>query len=527
MDDFKGYLALVLHAHLPFVRHPEYPRFMEEDWLFEAITETYIPLLDIFDRLMNERVDFRITMSITPPLMEMLADELLQYRYIEHIDRLIELSEKEIIRTRLQPEFNELAHMYHRKFKLCREIFVNRYNRNILNGFKHFQDAGKLEVITCSATHGFFPLMPNRNAKRAQIAVAVSTYEKYMGKRPRGIWLAECGYTPGDDEILKDFGIRYFFMDTHGVLFATPRPKYGIFAPIYCKSGVAVFGRDVESSKSVWSAHEGYPGDYNYREFYRDIGWDLDLEYIKPYIHGDIRCNTGIKYYRITGRGEHKEVYNEKRAIAKASEHAGNFLFNRTKQVEYLNDYLKKKPIVVSPYDAELFGHWWYEGPKFLEFLFKKAFYDQNVIKLITPSEYLNENPVNQVAQPILSSWGYKGYCEYWLNGTNDWIYPHLHELADRMVELANENKNPDGMKLRALNQAARELLLAQSSDWAFIMKTNTTVPYAVKRTEDHIENFNRLYNMIKNNNIDSEFLGELEYKNSIFSHIDYRVYSD
>ncbi|MDD5090642.1 MAG: DUF1957 domain-containing protein, partial [Candidatus Wallbacteria bacterium] len=293
-SNFKGYLALVLHAHLPYVRHPEYPRFMEEDWLFEAITETYIPLIDIYDRLLSEGADFRITMSVTPPLMCMLSDPLLQDRYLEYLFRLIELAEKEVVRTQFEPQFNALAHMYLRKFRLCHEIFVARYGRNLLNAFKKFQDLGKLEVVTCTGTHGFFPLMLNQKAKDAQLAVAVQTYEKHMGRKPRGIWLAECGYQPGDEELLKKHGIRHFFVDTHGILYGSPRPKCGVFAPVYTPSGVAAFGRDSESSKSVWSAEEGYPGDYNYREFYRDVGWDLEMDYVRPYIHGDIRGNTGI-----------------------------------------------------------------------------------------------------------------------------------------------------------------------------------------------------------------------------------------
>ena len=136
-----------------------------------------------------------------------------------------------------------------------------------------------------------------------------------------------------------------------------------MFAPVWCPSAVAAFGRDMESSKQVWSAHEGYPGDYEYREFYRDVGFDLDYDYIRPYLHPDgNRINLGIKYYRITGPGEGKAPYRPAYAREKAAMHAGNFMFNREKQVEWLNGLLGVRPIVVSPYDAELFGHWWYEG---------------------------------------------------------------------------------------------------------------------------------------------------------------------
>ena len=184
----KGYLSIVLHAHLPFVRHPEYEEFLEEDWLYEAISETYIPLINVFDSLVQDGVDFRITMSLTPTLIAMLTDPLLQERYLRHIGKLIELSEKEVERTRWQPQFFELARMYRERFNNCKYVFDTKYGRNLVAAFKKFQDLGKLEIITCSATHGFLPLMElNPNAVRAQIAIAVRNYEEHLGRPPKGI----------------------------------------------------------------------------------------------------------------------------------------------------------------------------------------------------------------------------------------------------------------------------------------------------------------------------------------------------
>ncbi len=523
----KGYLCLVLHGHLPYVRHPEYEDFLEEDWLYEAITETYIPLILTFERLLEEKVDFRLTMTLSPTLISMLCDPLLQERYLKHIHKLIELAHKEIGRTSWQPHFQSLAIMYLNEFSKARDTF-ERYNRNLINAFKNFQDAGKLEIITCAATHAYFPFMDVcRESVMAQVKVAASHYESVFGRRPRGIWLPECGYHPGHDEILKESGIRYFFTDSHGILHGTPRPKYGIFAPVYCRgSGVACLGRDLESSKQVWSSIEGYPGDYNYREFYRDIGFDLEYDYIKPYIHPEgVRINTGIKYYRITGDASQKEPYVPQRARDRCAEQAGNFMFNRQRQVEYLYDFMGKKPIIVSPYDAELFGHWWYEGVMWLDFLIRKIAFDQDQIRLITAPEYLAENRRNQVITPSLSSWGWKGYSEMWLQGANDWIYRHMHAASERMTELAKTFPHANGVLKRALNQALRELLLVQSSDWAFIMGTGTHHSYAVRRTKDHLLRFTRLYEDIKSNSIDENWLSDIEYKDNIFPDIDYRVH--
>lgn len=529
----KGYLCLLLHTHLPFVRHPEEEYFLEENWLYEAITETYIPLIQIFDKLITDGVDFRVTMSLTPPLVSMLRDPLLQNRYIRHIDKLIELSEKEMERTGYQPHFHGLALMYHRKFLEARETFVDKYKKDIVLAFKKFQDNGYLEIIGSCATHGFLPILGvNPQDARAQINIGVDHYKKTFGRPPRGFWLPECGYYPGVDEILRDAGVRYFFVDSHGIINADPSPKYSVYAPIYCPSGVAAFGRDWESSKQVWSSREGYPGDADYREYYRDIGHELEFDYIKPYIHPEgIRINTGIKYWRITGKTEYKEAYVPDWAREKAAMHAGNFMFNREKQIEHLAYHMDRKPIIISPYDAELFGHWWFEGPMWIDFLMRKMAYDQKTVKLITPSEYFCEYPTNQVAVPSASSWGWKGYSEFWLEGGNDWVYRHLHAAGKKMAELAqkfsDEIKRPskNKIKLRALNQAARELVLAQSSDWAFIMKTGTMVPYAHRRMKLHINRFMRIYNDLMNGELDNDWLKEVERRDNVFHNMNCASY--
>lgn len=523
-----GYLALVLHAHLPFVRHPESDYVLEEEWLYEAITETYIPLLQVFQGLKRDGVDFKITMSMTPPLVSMLKDKLLQERYDEHLTKLQELVTKEI-------EFNEhnghikyLAEHYHQEFKATREVW-EFYKGDLVSAFKEFQDSNNLEIITCGATHGYLPLMKMYpQAVWAQIEVACEHYEETFGARPRGIWLPECAYYEGLERMLADAGLRYFLTDGHGLLYARPRPHFGTYAPIFTETGVAVFGRDHESSQQVWSSEVGYPGDPVYREFYKDIGWEADYDYIKPYImpNGQ-RKNVGIKYHKITSRQaglSDKALYDPYWAREKAAEHAGNFLYNRMQQVQHLAGIMQREPIVVSPYDAELYGHWWYEGPQFIDFLFRKAWFDQDTLYMIHLADYLKGHPQQQVAIPSQSSWGYKGFHEYWLNSTNAWIYPHLHKGAEKMINLA-KREPVDDLEWRALNQCARELLLAQSSDWAFIMRTGTMVPYAERRTKSHLLRLNKLEQDIYSGEIDSGWLEKVEAIDNIFPSINYRVY--
>jgi 1,4-alpha-glucan branching enzyme len=521
----KGYLSFVLHAHLPFIRHPEADDILEEYWLYEAITECYIPLISVFDHLANDRIPFRLTMTLTPSLISMLQDPLLQERYIKHIDKLIELSQKEIERTAKEPHYHGLALMYYRKFSEAKEIFIDRYQCDLINAFKEFQELGFLEIITCGATHGFFPILNvNPSSVRAQIFVAVEHYTKVFGQKPKGIWLPECGYVKGLDKILKEAGVQYFFTDTHGIVYADPVPRYNVYAPIYTPSGVAAFGRDETTSKQVWSSKEGYPGDNDYREYYRDIGYDRDFDYIKDYIHPKgIRINTGIKYWRITGKSKYKEAYRPDWAQKRAEEHASDFISKRFEQINYISKHMDRPPIIVAPYDAELYGHWWYEGPMWLDFVIRKIACDCPDIALTTPSQYLSKYKTNQLASPADSSWGHKGYSEFWLNETNSWIYPHLHQASKQMTELVNKfskQAQDNEILAKTLNQAAVELLLAESSDWPFIMRTGTMTHYAERRIKMHVNRFRQIYNDLMAQQIDIQWLNEISSRDNIFKGI-------
>lgn len=521
----KGYLALVLHAHLPFVRHPENDLFLEERWLFEAITETYIPLLQVFQDLVTDGVDFRVTLSITPTLLSMLDDSLLQERYLQHLQNMIQLAEIEVKRTQESPDFYPLAKQYRQRIIEIYE-FYERCHHDIIALFRALQDMGHLEVITSAATHAFLPLTATEESVRAQVLTGIEVYERYFGRKPVGIWLPECGYYPGLDVLLRECGLNYFLTDTHGVTTAEPSPVFGTFSPVLTLGGVAAFARDESSSKQVWSSKEGYPGDFDYREYYRDIGFDLDIDTIGPFIHpSGIRVNTGFKYYRITGDGVEKQPYRLDWAREKAAVHAGDFLFHRQQQVAHWSYHMGRKPIIVAPYDAELFGHWWYEGPLWIDMLLRKMHFDQDILQCITPSEYLGLYDEFQECRLSMSSWGRDGYADVWLRGENDWIYPTLHLAEHRMIELANRFSSPSCLEQRALQQAARELMLAQSSDWAFIMDSKTMVDYAVRRTKSHIARFNRLYEMLLQNAISESWLNQVEALDALFPQIDYRHY--
>lgn len=522
-----GYLSILLHAHLPFVRHPEHEKFLEESWLFEAITETYLPLVHVFETWRRDQLPARVTLSLSPTLCAMLRDPLLCTRYAQHLDRLIELADKEIRRTHWDGAFREQACQYHERFSRAREVW-RRYEGNLVSAFRQFQDENRLEIITTAATHGLLPLLAGHPPSvRAQILTACDHYRSCFGRDPCGIWLPECAYTAGVENFLQEANIRWFTLDTHGLLHATPRPRFGTYAPIFTPNGVAVFGRDYDSSRQVWSKHEGYPGDPRYRDFYRDIGFDLDFDYVRPYLPSpDNRGFTGIKYYRITGGdGQHKEVYQRAAALHAAGDHARHFLDERIAQVREIAPFLDRPPIIVAPYDAELFGHWWYEGPEFLDFLARKICQDQNEISFITPAEYLQRHPTNQVATPGASSWGEEGYWRVWLDETNEWIYPHLQIAQERMTNLARRFPEADGLRARALKQAAREVMLAQASDWPFILRTGTSPDYARCRVKDHLVRFIALHEQITTTQVDENWLSEVESRDNLFPDVNWHYW--
>lgn len=522
----RGSLSLILHAHLPFVRHPEHDRFLEENWLYEAVVETYLPLIQMMDGWLRDGMDTRLTLTLSPTLCAMLLDPLLQDRTVRHLDGLLELADREIHRTHWDRAFQPLAEMYHRRFVSLRETYFH-YGRNLVGAFRKFQEAGRLEIVTTAATHAVLPLLADHPPSlRAQIFVARDHYRSCFGCDPRGIWLPECAYAEGVDAVLKEAGLQWFLLETHGLLYARPRPRYSVFAPVITPNGVAAFARDLESARQVWSKHEGYPGDASYRDFYRDIGFDLDYDYVKSVLPvPGSRTFTGIKYHAITGSGD-KRIYDRTAALHTAANHAQHFLDARLRQMEHLAGIMDRPPHVLCPYDAELFGHWWYEGPEFLDYFVRKAHYDQHTFSLTTPFEYLARNPTQQVCQPAQSSWGEEGYLKVWLNETNEWIYPHLRVAQERMTALADAHPRATGLKRRALQQAARELLLAQSSDWPFILRTGTSPAYARQRVKDHLLRFIAIHEQLTTTKIDEVWLAETEARDNLFPEIDYRYWA-
>ena len=481
-----GDLAVVLHAHLPYV-HSSEPGSLEEDWYFQALLECYLPLLDVLETAAADPAQRpRLSMGLSPTLLSLLSNRALSDRFSPWLAVRQELLQQ--APSGFEAASEDLAALLNRAARAWQ-----RCNGNLLPRFQRLQQAGVLDLLTCAATHGYLPLLrDNPEAVRAQLLTAVREHQRLLGVRPQGIWLPECAYYEGLDQLLVSCGLRYAILDAHGLLHGQPRPRYGVYAPICTPAGMAFFGRDSESTLPVWSARDGYPGDASYREFHRDLGWDLPEDELESRGIG-CRRPLGLKLHRVSGQQcelHAKQAYEPAAAAACSQRDAAHYLQGRRSHLQHLAGAMERRPLLVAPFDAELFGHWWYEGPQFLAQLFRQA--DQQGVGLVTLRESLSRGDSLQLCAPSPSSWGQGGYHNYWLNDSNAWVIPEWHRASRAMVQRVSRGVGSEAAR-ELLNQAGRELLLAQSSDWSFILRAGTTTELARERIERHLGRFWRL----------------------------------
>jgi 1,4-alpha-glucan branching enzyme len=385
----------------------------EERWLHEAILDCYLPLLEVLEKLPDRAQ--RVTISLSPVLCAMWRDRGARTRTLAYLAQQ---------RAR--------SSGWHRA--AATGALAALKQGTLLERFGALNRRGAVELITTGVTHGFLPLlMTVPQAARAQVLLGVESHTRTFGVAPRGFWLPECGYAPGLDAVLAEAGVRYTFLDAHAV----DRPV--VFLP----SGVAGFARDPLASEQVWSAEVGYPADPLYADFHHRVG--------------------GQRVLRVTG-SEPKEPWVPRSAFARARDHARHFLSQR-------------KGLTVAPYDAELFGHWWLEGPVFLDEVLRSK-------QLTTPSEVLKASPTLEVAEASFSSWGRGGNASVWLGPQNAWVWPHLHRAAELMVQRAGR---------RSSARAMQQLLLAQASDWPFLLDAKTSAGFAQDQLVERLLAFRAL----------------------------------
>ncbi|MFQ5886850.1 MAG: glycoside hydrolase family 57 protein, partial [Anaerolineae bacterium] len=518
--------TFVLHTHLPYVREAGRWPFGEE-MLHEVAAECYIPLLDALYDLKEEGYRPRLTLGLTPILLEQLADPGILSRLEIYLQERLELAKSDLDKYEREGHghLSYLARFYHDWYEEILTSFRERYGRDLVGAFRRLQGEGDLEIITSAATHAYLPLMERDSTIHGQLKVGIDSYRRHFGRIPRGVWLPECGYRPaylkegrykpGIEEFLDDLGLRYFFADAHaleggpllgkaagdviGPYGGVPRRKLVFseeslatkgttFRPYFVHgTPVAVFGRNQRTGLQVWSAAHGYPGDYIYREFHRKDS------------------SSGLRYWRVTGSVDlgQKEFYDPYHASNKAKEHANHFAHL---VIEDLNKYhhdTSEFGIVVSAYDTELFGHWWFEGVAWLKEVLTILGKSEEV-ELTTAGAYLEEYPPTEALALPESSWGQGGTHWTWLNPETEWIWHLIHHVEQRMEELIESHGRENNMR-RVFEQAARELLLLESSDWPFLISTGQAKEYATSRFQRHLARFNHLAHLASAGKVEEE----------------------
>ena len=525
--DYRYAISLVLEAHIPFVRdyrkEDNLSQSGEEGRFFESVSETLLPLLEVFDRLESDHIPFRLGLAFSPVLCSMLNDEHLQKKYLHYADKQIEFGKHEIERITGQDGVNKLAEIYYNRLLDRRFAYTERYKSNILRAFDFYRRKGKIEILASSATNAFLPFIShNPESLQAQFEVPLSIYRRHFGECPQGFWLPSLGWTPAIEPYLKAYNFAYTITDSHGLLYGKPLPQKGTFYPVKTPNGTFVLARDFNAVREI----KQIAGDESFRDNDRDVGYELSPEIIGPFLSAEgERRKTGYKYWSRAVGGQSK-VYIPQAASDRVVEYARLFLENSAARLEEASRYMEEPPLSLYAHNADYFGRFWYEGPQFIEALFRLAAGYRD-IRFVNPSEYIfDQNLASlQIVSPEFSWWGFNGYAETWLDTSNDWIYRHLARSMERMTELAERFPDDTGIKERALNQAAREILFAQSGDWPALLYRQDSTEYARSQAENALRNFTTIYEALGSNYISTEWLTTLERRHNIFPNINYRVF--
>jgi 1,4-alpha-glucan branching enzyme len=490
------------------------------DWLTEAAAECYLPLLDTLDRLVSEGIKPRWTLNIVPVLAEQLSDEAFKVEFESYCQAKIDfaITDQKHFSQMGELMLEGVAAMWQRYYTRALVQFKHQWGRDLVGAFKHFQDQGAIEIITSGATHGYQPLLGTDESCQAQVSLGVQIYEKHFGKKPRGIWLPECAYRPryswkspvgktevawermGTEEVIKNAGLDYFFVDSHMIRGGMPLGTYAAnfpqLAEMFARSskyftppaefrseyehyalpnGVVVFARDPQTTVKVWSGESGYPGDEHYLEFHKQ------------------RYPGRLRYWRISQNKQdlgQKQPYDPYQAFERIKGHAEDLVATLKSTLAQYKGLADRTGTLVAMYDTELFGHWWWEGPEFLYELYKALAKDGS-LELVSGSDVLDEEPPRHGITMPEGSWGEGGYHYIWINDDNVWTYEKLYAIERKLRTMAKEYNG--GPAHQIVVQAAREMLLAEASDWQFLISTFSAKDYAEVRFKDHIERFERL----------------------------------
>jgi 1,4-alpha-glucan branching enzyme len=514
-----GTFVLALHSHLPYCRGAgRWPH--GEEWIHEAVLGTYLPLLVLLHDLRDAGVPYRIVIGLTPILLEQLADRDINVRTLEYIDDQVLRAEKDVRRFRdASDQRVTLAEFYVGSYRRLREAYGSRFGRDLVGAFADLAETGHVEILTSAATHGYLPLLDPPSVE-AQLRIGRRSSRRLTGLEPTGIWLPECAYKPGLEKALAAHGITHFFTDAAllpgharpagdirrrrgqselgrwapqeeradvATALATPS-DVDLLRPYYVgESEVVAIARHDRVSSQVWSAFTGYPGDGEYREFHRKD------------------TTSGLRYWRVTsvhkGLGE-KEEYSPHRAAERARDHANHFVHVVREELS-LRSADGRDPLLAVTFDSELFGHWWFEGVDWLGLVLREL--TESDVRVATAAEYLDREPPKERIALSEGSWGKNNDHSTWINEGTAWIWDELGRLAREMDGLRASAPRDDPFRERAARQAVRELLLAQSSDWPFLVTTGQAADYAVERFRSHAHRFRRAVALAHSGNINDD----------------------
>jgi len=573
MTNDKSTFTFVLHTHLPYVLyHGTWPH--GTDWLYEAAAECYIPLLNAFYRLDEEGIAPKVTIDLSPVLTEQLAHPMFVEGLNDYLAERIQAGEYDIqeFSDTGQYDMLALAVMWRDHFRDLKQVFEHKYHQDIPGAFKRLEDKGALEIITCGVTHGYFPLLGLDESISAQLRQAKAVHQKHFGKLPRGIWLPECAYRPGYnwktpvesgipakerkgvETFLSDEGIRYFFVDTdllkggeavdvyldrfpglkalyermEAARAKLPEKEMKLthFRPYWVggtyREGhlpAAVFVRDPETALVVWSGEHGYPGDGNYLEFHKK------------------RFPNGHRYWRVTSPKADladKLLYDPQKIAGRLKENSDHFVSLVESRLTAAQPDMSQPPMLVAPYDTELFGHWWFEGPLWIEQVLRKL-HNNGRVRLMTAGEYLDSYPPDEAISMPEGSWGQGGFHWIWLNDETHWTWTHLYKDEQLMVKLTGKmGGEMDSSEFRrVLKQLGRELLLEQASDWQFLISTWSARDYAEARFLEHHDRFVKLAAMaekiMRSEGLsveDYNYLAAVEKSDPIFADLDPAIWA-
>jgi 1,4-alpha-glucan branching enzyme len=554
-----GAFTFMLHSHLPYARQAGmWPH--GEEWVHEAIAETYVPLLNALYDLREEGVPFRLTIGITPVLAEQLADPLIVDHFIGYAAERAARAAQDVERFEAEGDerMRDLARFYHHWYARVLTSFQDRFNRDLLGAFRTLQDEGLVEIATSAATHGYLPLLSRDSSIYGQLHTGATAYERHFGRQPQAVWLPECAYRPaiiededgaavrrpGLESFLAEEGLLVFFSETHTVEGGQPVGladpgtvgPYGMVARRYASSltppapgqqlspgtsllpywvgdapgQVAVLARHERTGQQVWSATFGYPGDFVYREFHR-----------KDPV-------SGMQYWRISGAGVdlgEKDAYDPERARQQTEGHADHYAHLIEEELRGFHERTSGFGSITASYDTELFGHWWFEGVDWLKAVLRRLA-DRPAVEVTTASRIVEQHPPREVLSLPESSWGAGGGHYTWLNDDTEWMWPPIHAAERRMENLVSRHPDADGVRREVLDQAARELLLLQSSDWPFLVTTGQAKEYAIERFQEHLARFDQLAALADAASFtaeDESFLASLRERDNPFPTIDYR----